>query len=119
MSARMQAVPNPENDDANTLSARCRPGLFLSSDDSGPVRRQCGVLAWPDRANRYRLSRLLHHQGASAEPVSVDTGERRLLRPTVRVLMRSASRIEPIVPLWGGTIAFGADVGVQKRVLRT
>lgn len=42
-----------EDDDANTLSALCRPGLILSSDDSELVQRECGVLAWPDRTNQY------------------------------------------------------------------
>lgn len=88
----------PEDADANTLSILCRPGLSLGSDDPELVQRECSILAWPDRTNQHRLPRLHNHQGASAKPLPVDTGQR-LLRPPMRRL--AAVRASCEVPAIG------------------
>ncbi len=50
------------------------------------LRSECCLLARHHRANKHRYSRVADHQRAPAEPMPVDTGERWLLGPTVRLL---------------------------------
>ena len=101
------------DDDANTLSALCRPGLFLGNDDSELFQRERRVLARPVRTNQHRLARLRHHQGASTRPLPVDTGERPLRAP-VHTL---AKRWPALSPSCGALHDDHSNGGVRCRHL--